>query len=87
MAWADMRELANEHNFILVYPQGTPLDGVSHWGFSTCRWGQQVQQMILDLSCHSSKIYHPHIVLMQTVFMPVAIPMGLHVLFFGLLSQ
>lgn len=31
MAWADMRELANEYNFILVYPQGTPLDGVSHW--------------------------------------------------------
>ena len=48
MAWADMRELANEYNLWLVYPQGTPLDGVSHWN-QHCRWDNRAQQMILDL--------------------------------------
>ena len=28
---ADMRALADSENFILVYPQGTCLDGSSHW--------------------------------------------------------
>ena len=27
LEWADMRSLAEEHNFILVYPQGTLLQG------------------------------------------------------------
>jgi polyhydroxybutyrate depolymerase len=31
METADMRSLADEHNFILVYPQGTMLEGYSHW--------------------------------------------------------
>jgi len=31
MAWADMRDLAEEENFILVYPEGTLLDGYTHW--------------------------------------------------------
>jgi len=30
-AWADMRSLADSENFILVYPQGTLLDGSPHW--------------------------------------------------------
>jgi len=29
--YADMRSLAESHTFILVYPQGSCLDGVSHW--------------------------------------------------------
>ena len=31
MSWADFRPLADEHGFIVVYPQGTDLDGYSHW--------------------------------------------------------
>ena len=31
MEYADMRNLADSNNFILVYPQGTILDGSSHW--------------------------------------------------------
>ena len=31
MEWADMRDLADEQNFILVYPQGTLLEGDPHW--------------------------------------------------------
>lgn len=31
---ADMRALADAQNFILVYPQGTCLDGSSHWNTS-----------------------------------------------------
>lgn len=31
MKLADMRPLAESENFILVYPQGTLLDGFSHW--------------------------------------------------------
>lgn len=31
MEWADMRSLADQENFILVYPQGTLLEGSSHW--------------------------------------------------------
>ncbi len=31
MDWADMRSLADEHNFILVYPQGALLNDSSHW--------------------------------------------------------
>lgn len=31
MTWADMRPLAELENFILVYPQGTLLEGFSHW--------------------------------------------------------
>lgn len=31
MEWADMRPLADEYGFLLVYPQGSLLDGASHW--------------------------------------------------------
>lgn len=31
MEWADMRPIADTANFILVYPQGSLLDGSSHW--------------------------------------------------------
>ena len=31
---ADMRSLADSENFILVYPQGTLMDGYSHWNAS-----------------------------------------------------
>lgn len=31
MEYADLRSLADAENFILVYPQGTCLDGSSHW--------------------------------------------------------
>jgi polyhydroxybutyrate depolymerase len=31
MKYADMRSLAEAENFILVYPQGTLIDGYSHW--------------------------------------------------------
>jgi polyhydroxybutyrate depolymerase len=31
MAWADMRPEADSENFILVYPQGSCLEGSSHW--------------------------------------------------------
>jgi len=34
MAWADMRPVADAENFILVYPQGTNLDGEPHWNTS-----------------------------------------------------
>lgn len=34
MSYADMRSLAEAENFILVYPQGTCLDGSSHWNTS-----------------------------------------------------
>ena len=74
MAWADMRELANEHNFILVYPQGTPLDGVSHW-IQDCRWGQQSTADDFGFILSLIESLSPHIVLIQTVFMPVAIQM------------
>jgi polyhydroxybutyrate depolymerase len=31
LEWSDFRSLANEHGFLLVYPQGTEMNGVSHW--------------------------------------------------------
>ncbi len=31
MQYADMRNLADQENFILVYPQGSCLDGTPHW--------------------------------------------------------
>ena len=31
MAYADMRSLADSENFILIYPQGSELDGFPHW--------------------------------------------------------
>ena len=31
MGLADMRNIADSNNFILVYPQGTILNGDSHW--------------------------------------------------------
>lgn len=31
MLYADMRALADAHNFILVYPQGSCLEGAAHW--------------------------------------------------------
>jgi polyhydroxybutyrate depolymerase len=31
MNWADMRDLAESENFILVYPQGALLEGSPHW--------------------------------------------------------
>ena len=31
MAYTDMRSLADSKNFILIYPQGSELDGYSHW--------------------------------------------------------
>jgi len=31
----DMRPLADEENFLLVYPQGSPLNGFSHWNAAT----------------------------------------------------
>lgn len=31
MHWTDMQDLAEQENFILVYPQGTSLDGYPHW--------------------------------------------------------
>ena len=34
MNWTDMRSLAEEENFILVYPQGSLLDGSPHWNSS-----------------------------------------------------
>ncbi|MCH2233374.1 MAG: hypothetical protein MK078_03890 [Crocinitomicaceae bacterium] len=34
MDYADMRSLADAENFILVYPQGTCLNGSSHWNTS-----------------------------------------------------
>lgn len=37
MLEADMRSLADTENFILVYPQGSCLDGLSHW--NTCPLG------------------------------------------------
>ena len=34
MEWADMRPVADSGNFILVYPQGTDLEGSPHWNTS-----------------------------------------------------
>lgn len=34
MEWADMRPVADAENFILVYPQGTLLEGDPHWNAS-----------------------------------------------------
>jgi polyhydroxybutyrate depolymerase len=34
MLWADMRPQADAENFIVVYPQGSLLDGDSHWNTS-----------------------------------------------------
>ena len=34
MEWADMRPVADAENFILVYPQGSDLDGEPHWNTS-----------------------------------------------------
>ena len=34
MNWTDMRSLAEAENFILVYPQGSLLDGSPHWNSS-----------------------------------------------------
>ena len=31
----NMRPLADEENFLLVYPQGTPINGFSHWNAAT----------------------------------------------------
>ena len=31
MAYADLRTLADSKNFILIYPQGSELEGMSHW--------------------------------------------------------
>jgi len=31
MEWSDFRDLADEHQFLLVYPQGSDLNGTSHW--------------------------------------------------------
>ena len=31
MDWSDFRTLADENGFIVVYPQGTELDGTTHW--------------------------------------------------------
>ena len=31
MAYADLRTLADSKNFILIYPQGSELEGISHW--------------------------------------------------------
>lgn len=31
MGWVQMNSLADQENFILVFPQGTELDGDSHW--------------------------------------------------------
>ena len=31
MGSADMRPIAEEENFIAIYPQGVPLDGSAHW--------------------------------------------------------
>lgn len=31
LAWADFRDLADQHGFIVAYPQGTELDGSPHW--------------------------------------------------------
>jgi polyhydroxybutyrate depolymerase len=31
MAYTDMRSLADSKNFILIYPQGSELSGLSHW--------------------------------------------------------
>ena len=31
----DMRPLADEKNFLLVYPQGSPINGFSHWNAAT----------------------------------------------------
>lgn len=31
ISYADMRSLADSENFILVYPQGTLIEGYSHW--------------------------------------------------------
>ena len=29
--WSDFRSLADTHGFLLIYPQGTELDGSTHW--------------------------------------------------------
>ena len=29
--WADFRSLADEHGFLVVYPQGTEMSGSTHW--------------------------------------------------------
>ena len=34
MEWADMRALADANNFLLVYPQGTRMNGSTHWNSS-----------------------------------------------------
>ena len=34
LQWADMRELSERDGVVLVYPQGTLLDGYSHWNSS-----------------------------------------------------
>ena len=34
MCHTDMHQLADSESFILVYPQGAQLDGVSHWNFA-----------------------------------------------------
>ena len=34
MEWADMRTLANDNTFLLVYPQGLEMSGSNHWNSS-----------------------------------------------------
>jgi polyhydroxybutyrate depolymerase len=34
LEWADMRSIADANAFVLVYPQGTELDGSPHWNTS-----------------------------------------------------
>ena len=46
MAYADMRTLAESENFILVYPQGSNLDGSPHW--NTCPNGDDNKSNAAD---------------------------------------
>ena len=57
MKYADMRSIAESNEFILVYPQGSCFDGLSHW--NPCPGGDNkstaddlgfIQAMINDIS-------------------------------------
>ena len=56
--WTDMRDIADVENFILVYPQGTSLDGYPHWNAGLDTPGNKsdaddfgfVDAMIVELS-------------------------------------
>ena len=45
MKYADMRSIAESNEFILVYPQGSCFDGLSHW--NPCPRGEIIKALLM----------------------------------------